>query len=230
MSELLICAIFIISSKSTRIIHERDQLTFNHPHYNKCKSMYKSTNKASVFGFIHSWQIRKYRNLKSHNTTHKLTQAQSFIPRSHPSIEHFSRQIVSKCNPRSTRLNVPDQFSIVILLPFIVHLFLKLRFNRVNGQLRPYEIVQKTTCSNDSTLSFDGVVRCVLQYSLSSFQDAETSLNTISCLRVFHVEKFLRGCRLVTLSPFTQMISLSSIRGQKPFPVSISNIAQIVLP
>ncbi|KAJ0091196.1 hypothetical protein Patl1_13780 [Pistacia atlantica] len=52
MSEQQICTISIILSKSTTRIHEGDQLTFNHPHYDKCNSTYKSTNKA-YGSFIH---------------------------------------------------------------------------------------------------------------------------------------------------------------------------------
>ena len=52
-----------------------------------------------------------------------------------------------------------------------------------------------------------------------AISNAKAPLNAISSLRMLHTEVLFYCCRLITLPPFSQVISLTSIWRQKTFPI-----------
>ena len=71
----------------------------------------------------------------------------------------------------------------VMQLPHVV-----LMFNGIDRHFSLNEVVEKTTCSDDATLSPYGVVRVRSQDSPSHFKNSKASLHNISCHGVIHVE------------------------------------------
>ena len=95
----------------------------------------------------------------------------------------------------------------VMQLPHVV-----LMFNGIDRHFSLDEVVEKTTCSDDATLSPYGVVRVRSQDSPSHFKNPETSFHNISCRGVVHVEHLFSALRQVSLSPNVNVISLRPIR------------------
>ena len=95
----------------------------------------------------------------------------------------------------------------VLQFPHVV-----LMFNGIDRHFSLNEVVEKTTCSDDATLSPYGVVRVRSQDSPSHFKNPKASLHNISCRGVIHVERLFSALRQVSLPPNVNVISLRPIR------------------
>ena len=104
----------------------------------------------------------------------------------------------------------------IIIYLDIVEIFLfpsrVLKLNGIVGHLSLDEVMEKTTCCHNTTLSPDGVVRGRPQYCKAHFQDTEASLNYIPSSRVLHVEVLFFVSWHVTLPPYVKVIPFTTVR------------------
>ena len=138
----------------------------------------------------------------------------------HPLIIHLFSQLVSPFGQLIRRINISYSVTkgqVWAFIQWILHILLH------------NKIMEKATFYDSSSLSSQWIKWRAPKDCPTLFEGAKTPLNHIPCRRVFHIKKLSWCVLLMTITPFIEMISLSSIRCKKSVKVCVADVNQIII-